>query len=42
MDVPDIDGLIYIEMIDEALEGKFVECKIISANNYDLMAKKIK
>ncbi len=42
MDVPDIDGLIYIEMIDEALEGKFIECKIISANNYDLMAKKIK
>lgn len=42
MDVPDIDGLIYIEMIDEALEGKFVKCKIISANNYDLIAKIMK
>ncbi len=39
MDVPDIDGLIYIEMIDEALEGKFVKCEIISTNNYDLIAK---
>lgn len=42
MDVPDIDGLIYIEMIDEALEGKFVKCKIISAKNYDLIAKIMK
>lgn len=39
MDVPDIDGLIYIEMVDEALEGKFVECEIIEANDYDLIAK---
>lgn len=39
MDVPDIDGLIYIEMVDEKLEGKFVECEIISANEYDLIAK---
>lgn len=42
MDVPDIDGLIYIEMIDETLEGKFVECEIIGANDYDLIAKKTK
>lgn len=42
MDVPDIDGLIYIEMIDEALEGKFVECEIIGAHDYDLVAKLIK
>ena len=39
MDVPDIDGLIYIEMVDEELEGKFVKCEIISANDYDLIAK---
>ncbi len=39
MDVPDIDGLIYIEMTDESLEGKFVECEIIEANDYDLIAK---
>ncbi len=39
MDVPDIDGLIYIEIVDKELEGKFVECEIIGANNYDLIAK---
>lgn len=39
MDVPDIDGLIYIEMIDEALECKFVECEVIDTNGYDLIAK---
>ena len=42
MDVPDIDGLIYIEMTDELLEGKFVECEIIGANDYDLVAKLVK
>lgn len=42
MDVPDIDGLIYIEMTDEPLEGKFVECEIIEANDYDLIAKLVK
>lgn len=41
MDVPDIDGLIYIEMIDKTLEGKFVECEIINTNDYDLIAKVI-
>ena len=39
MDVPDIDGLIYIEMVDKALEGKFVKCEIVDTNNYDLIAK---
>ena len=39
MDVPDIDGLIYIEMIDESLEGKFVKCEVVATNNYDLIAK---
>ena len=42
MDVPDIDGLIYIEMVDEVLEGKFVECEVQYANNYDLIAKLVK
>lgn len=41
MDVPDIDGLIYIEMVDKSLEGKFIECEIIEANDYDLIAKKL-
>ena len=42
MDVPDIDGLIYIEMIDESLEGKFVKCEVVDTNNYDLIAKIVK
>jgi ribosomal protein S12 methylthiotransferase len=40
MEVPDIDGLIYIKMTDKApLEGKFVKCKIIDTNEYDLIAE---
>ena len=38
-EVPDIDGLIYIEVVDKALEGKFVKCKITKANGYDLIGK---
>ena len=38
-DVPDIDGLIYIEMIDKALEGKFIKVKITNSNGYDLIGK---
>lgn len=38
-EVPDIDGLIYIEMVDKALEGKFVKCKITKASGYDLIEK---
>lgn len=40
MDVPDIDGLIYIKNNKETnLEGKFVKCKIIAINVYDLIAE---
>ena len=39
MDVPDIDGLVYVEMTDKSLEGKFVKCKVIDTNEYDLIAK---
>ena len=39
MDVPDIDGLVYIEMCDKALEGKFIECEIVDTSEYDLIAK---
>ena len=42
MDVPDIDGLVYVEMIDKALEGKFVKCEITDTNEYDLIARIIK
>lgn len=38
-EVPDIDGLIYIEMVEKALEGKFVKCKITKASGYDLVGK---
>lgn len=37
-EVPDIDGTIYIKMVDKSLEGKFVKCKIIDTNGYDLVA----
>ena len=39
MDVPDIDGLVYIPMVSKSLEGKFVKCKVIDTNEYDLIAK---
>lgn len=39
MDVPDIDGLIYIKMTDKSLEGKFIKCQIIDTKDYDLIAK---
>jgi len=37
-DVPEIDGNIYIEMIDKSLEGKYVKCKITNVQEYDLIA----
>jgi len=37
-EVPDIDGLIYIPMIDKELQGKFVKCKITEVQGYDLIA----
>lgn len=40
MDVPDIDGLIYIKNNKESnLEGNFVKCKIIDVKGYDLIAE---
>ena len=38
-EVPEIDGIIYIEMVDKALEGKFVKVKITDATEYDLIGK---
>ena len=40
-EVPEIDGIIYVEMIDKALEGKFVKVKITEATEYDLIGKAI-
>ena len=39
MEVPDIDGLIYIPMVEKELQGKFVKCKIIDVQGYDLIAE---
>lgn len=40
MDVPDIDGLVYIKNnANQNLEGKFVTCIITSVNGYDLVAE---
>ena len=38
-EVPDIDSLIYIPMVEKALEGKFVKCKITGVQGYDLIGK---
>lgn len=38
-EVPDIDGLIYIPMIEEELQGKFIKCQITNMKGYDLIAK---
>jgi len=37
MDIPDEDGVIFIENTKENLVGKFVKCKIIDVRNYDLV-----
>ena len=42
MDVPDIDGVIYIKNSKENLEGKYVTVEIIDIKDYDLIAKIIK
>ena len=41
MDVPDIDGVIYVKCNDENLEGEFIKVRIIESNDYDLVAEKI-
>lgn len=39
MDVPEIDGVIYIENTKPLKSGDFVSCKITSVKNYDLVGK---
>lgn len=39
MDVPDMDGVIYIKNAKPDLIGKFVECKIVDVNEYDLIGE---
>lgn len=38
-EIPDIDGLIYIPMVEKELQGKFVKCKITDVQGYDLIGK---
>lgn len=39
MDVPDIDGCIYIKACDRDLMNEFVKCEIIDVKEYDLIGK---
>lgn len=42
MDVPEIDGIIYLKSNEDDtdnLENKFVDCKIVDVNGYDLIAE---
>jgi len=40
MDVPEMDGVVYIENAPkENLINRFIKCKIVGVNNYDLIAK---
>ena len=38
-EVPEIDGVIYVEMVDKSLEGKFVKVEITDSTEYDLIGK---
>lgn len=41
MDVPDIDGVIFVNCDEENLEGQFVKVKVLKTQDYDLIAEKI-
>ena len=41
MDVPDIDGVIFVNCNEENLEGQFAKVKILKTQDYDLIAEKI-
>ena len=41
MDVPEIDGVVYIKSDDEIQIGSFVKCKITNVKEYDLIAEKV-
>ena len=42
IDVPEIDGVVYIESDDEIQIGSFIKCKITDVKEYDLIAEKQK
>ena len=39
MDVPDIDGIIYVKNDKQILTGSFIYCKITDVKDYDLIGK---
>jgi ribosomal protein S12 methylthiotransferase len=39
MDVPDIDGVVYVETDKELKNGDFIKCKVTDVTDYDLKAK---
>jgi len=39
MDIPDMDGLVFVENTKEGLETSFIDCEIIDVNGYDLFGK---
>ena len=39
MDVPDIDGVIFVKCEEENLEGQFIKAKVTESRDYDLIAK---
>lgn len=39
MDVPDIDGVIYIKKEQDNIEGTFIKCTIVDIKDYDLIAE---
>ena len=40
MDVPEIDGLVYVKNDENLNLGEFINCKVIKVEEYDLVAKK--
>ena len=42
MDVPEIDGIVYVKNDDNLNFGEFIKCKVTKVDEYDLVAEKIK
>lgn len=42
MDVPEIDGIVYVKNDENLNFGEFIKCKVTKVDEYDLVAEKIK
>ena len=42
MDVPEIDGIVYVKNDDNLNFGEFIKCKVTKVDEYDLVSEKIK